>query len=55
MHSFELYMPTRLVYGADSIEKLAAAAAPYGKRALITYGGTQSSRDLCQRRSQTGP
>lgn len=33
MHSFELYMPTRLVYGADSIEKLAAAAAPYGKRA----------------------
>ena len=39
MHSFELYMPTRLVYGADSIEKLAAAAAPYGKRALITYGG----------------
>lgn len=82
MHSFELYMPTRLVYGADSIEALAAAAAPYGKRALITYGGgsvvrsglldrvqkaltglkwwvlrhrTQSSRDLCQRRSQTGP
>ena len=39
MHSFELYMPTRLVYGADSIEKLAAAVAPYGKRALITYGG----------------
>lgn len=28
MHSFELYMPTRLVYGADSIVKLAAAALP---------------------------
>lgn len=39
MHSFELYLPTRLVYGADSVEKLGAAAAPYGCKALIVYGG----------------
>ena len=39
MHSFELFLPTRLVYGSDSIEKLPAAAAGCGKKVLIAYGG----------------
>lgn len=39
MDSFELYLPTRLIYGADSIEKMTETVAAYGRKALIVYGG----------------
>ena len=44
MQSFELYLPVRLVYGSDSVEKLGAAAAPYGRKALVVYGGGSVKR-----------
>lgn len=39
MHSFELYLPTRLIYGSDCFDKMAGATAGYGKKALFLYGG----------------
>ena len=38
MHPFELYLPTKLIFGKDSIEKLPEIMKPY-KRVLLTYGG----------------
>ena len=38
MYPFELYLPTRIIFGKDSIEKLPEVMAPY-KRILLTYGG----------------
>ena len=39
MRSFELFLPTRLIYGADCLEKLSSATAAYGRKALVLYGG----------------
>ena len=38
MHSFELYLPTRLVFGKDSISRLPDLLAGH-KNILLTYGG----------------
>ncbi len=38
MYPFELYLPTKLIFGKDSIEKLPEIMKPY-KRILLTYGG----------------
>ena len=38
MHPFELYLPTKLIFGKNSIEKLPEIMKPY-KRILLTYGG----------------
>ncbi len=38
MYPFELYLPTRIIFGKDSIEKLPEIMAPF-KRILLTYGG----------------
>ncbi|BBI36379.1 iron-containing alcohol dehydrogenase [Cohnella abietis] len=39
MNSFELYNPTKLVFGADKIGQLGELVTPYGKRILLVYGG----------------
>lgn len=39
MHSFELHLPTRLIYGSDCLSKMASVTAGYGKKALFVYGG----------------
>ncbi len=43
MYPFELYLPTRMIFGRDSIEKLPEIMAPY-KRILLTYGGGSIKR-----------
>jgi len=39
MNAFELYNPTKLVFGADKVRKLGELVEPYGKRILLVYGG----------------
>lgn len=39
MQNFDYQTPTRLIFGKDSIEKLAEVMKPFGKRILLTYGG----------------
>jgi alcohol dehydrogenase len=39
MNAFELYNPTRLVFGADKVRQLGELVEPYGKRILLVYGG----------------
>ncbi|MFD0673273.1 iron-containing alcohol dehydrogenase [Cohnella sp. GCM10027633] len=44
MNAFELYNPTKLVFGAGKVEKLGELAKPYGKRILLVYGGGSIKR-----------
>ncbi len=44
MNSFDLYLPTRIVFGRDRIGELADAVKGFGKRVLITYGGGSVKR-----------
>lgn len=39
MQSFDLYLPTHLIFGVGRINELKHAVAGYGKKVLITYGG----------------
>ncbi|RXZ77787.1 iron-containing alcohol dehydrogenase [Paenibacillaceae bacterium] len=39
MNAFELYNPTKLVFGADQVSRLAELIKPYGERILLVYGG----------------
>lgn len=39
MKNFELYMPTRIVFGKDGLKKLNQEIKKYGTNVLITYGG----------------
>ncbi|RED58101.1 iron-containing alcohol dehydrogenase [Cohnella lupini] len=39
MNAFELYNPTKLVFGADKVNQLGELIKPYGKRILLVYGG----------------
>jgi len=39
MNAFELYNPTKLVFGANMVERLGELVEPYGKRILLVYGG----------------
>ncbi|TFE24531.1 iron-containing alcohol dehydrogenase [Cohnella luojiensis] len=39
MNAFELYNPTKIVFGADKVGQLGALVQPYGKRILLVYGG----------------
>jgi alcohol dehydrogenase YqhD (iron-dependent ADH family) len=39
MNAFELYNPTKLVFGADKVNRLGELVKPYGKRILLVYGG----------------
>ncbi|MFC4303640.1 iron-containing alcohol dehydrogenase [Cohnella boryungensis] len=39
MNAFELYNPTKLVFGADKVGQLGELIEPYGKRVLLVYGG----------------
>jgi alcohol dehydrogenase YqhD (iron-dependent ADH family) len=39
MNAFELYNPTKLVFGADKVRQLGELVEPYGKRILLVYGG----------------
>ncbi|WP_239615657.1 iron-containing alcohol dehydrogenase [Cohnella mopanensis] len=39
MNAFELYNPTKLVFGADKVKQLGELVKPYGKRILLVYGG----------------
>ncbi len=39
MNAFELYNPTKLVFGADKVNQLGELVKPYGKRILLVYGG----------------
>ncbi|RKP51658.1 iron-containing alcohol dehydrogenase [Cohnella endophytica] len=39
MNAFELYNPTKLVFGADKVSRLGELVEPYGKRVLLVYGG----------------
>ncbi len=39
MQSFDLFLPTRLIFGCGRLPELAKAAEGYGKNILITYGG----------------
>lgn len=38
MYDFTMYLPTRLIFGKNTIERLPEIMAPY-KRILLTYGG----------------
>jgi hypothetical protein len=39
MQNFDYMTPTRLIFGKGSVDKLADAIRPYGKRVLLAYGG----------------
>jgi alcohol dehydrogenase YqhD (iron-dependent ADH family) len=39
MNAFELYNPTKLVFGADKVRQLGELVEPHGKRILLVYGG----------------
>ena len=38
MNNFELCNPTKIIFGADSMDKIAQNIRPFGKKVLITYG-----------------
>lgn len=38
MKNFELYNPTKIIFGTDAMEKIAEQISPFGKKVLITYG-----------------
>ena len=40
MQSYDLYVPTHLVFGKGRVAELGKLAAGRGKRVLITYGGS---------------
>ena len=40
MQSFDLYLPTHLVFGKGRVAELGKLATGRGKRVLITYGGS---------------
>ena len=40
MQSYDLYLPTHLVFGKGRVAELGKLAAGRGKRVLITYGGS---------------
>ncbi len=44
MNAFELYNPTKLVFGAGKVEKLGELVKPYGNRILLVYGGGSIKR-----------
>lgn len=44
MNAFELYNPTKLVFGAGKVETLGGLVQPYGKRILLVYGGGSIKR-----------
>lgn len=39
MNNFELYNPTKLVFGKDTVSQLGSLLRPYGKKILLVYGG----------------
>jgi len=39
MMKFEFYNPTRLIFGAGSLEQLGKVVSKYGKKALLVIGG----------------
>ncbi len=39
MQNFDLYLPTRIVFGKGRIDELPALTKGYGKNILLTYGG----------------
>lgn len=39
MNAFELFNPTKLIFGADKVNQLGELVKPYGKRILLVYGG----------------
>lgn len=45
MHGFEFYTPTRVIFGAGSLEKLPEAVGRCGaKRVFVIYGGQSAKR-----------
>ena len=44
IQSYDLYMPTHLIFGKGRISELKDAVAGAGKKALITYGGGSVKR-----------
>ena len=44
IQSYDLYMPTHLIFGKCRISELKDAVAGAGKKALITYGGGSVKR-----------
>ena len=44
MKNFELYRPTRIVFGKDALEKLNKEIKKYGTNVLLTYGGGSIKR-----------
>ena len=39
MHNFDLFLPTKLIFGKDRLSELPEVLRPLGSRILITYGG----------------
>lgn len=39
MNNFELYNPTKLVFGKDTVSQLGQLVKPYGTKILLVYGG----------------
>ena len=39
MNNFELYNSTKIIFGTDSMDKIADQIRPFGKKVLVTYGG----------------
>ncbi|CAI6083483.1 iron-containing alcohol dehydrogenase [Cohnella sp. JJ-181] len=44
MNNFELYNPTKLVFGKDTVSKLGSLVKPYGTKILLVYGGGSIKR-----------
>ena len=44
MNSFQLYNPTRLLFGKGTVSQLGEHVKPYGKRILLVYGGGSIKR-----------
>lgn len=39
MNNFVLYNPTKVIFGDNSMDKIAENIRPFGKKVLVTYGG----------------
>ncbi|MCD9022115.1 iron-containing alcohol dehydrogenase [Cohnella silvisoli] len=44
MNAFELFNPTKLVFGPDKVQQLGELVKPYGTRVLLVYGGGSIKR-----------
>lgn len=55
IQSYDLYLPTHLVFGKGRIAELGNLIKGYGKKVLLAYGGGIRQADRALRRSEEDP